>query len=76
MAGKVRVRLKHVSHLPGAEGNPGDTVSVDEARAKKWVAADGCELLDGEADLASDEPKEPKEPKAPKEPKQPAGDKK
>ena len=41
---KTKVILTHHSHKKGAEGIPGDTVTVDEKTAEAWIASGGARL--------------------------------
>jgi len=34
---KIRVKLRHNSGVKGAEGMPGDTVTVNAAQARVWL---------------------------------------
>ena len=43
---KIKVRLKHYSHLKGSAGVPGDIVEVDSKVAERWSLHGGCENLD------------------------------
>ncbi len=48
MSAAKKVRLTHTSNLKGAEGTPGDVVTVDADLAERWEAVGGCVVLDDE----------------------------
>jgi len=49
-----RVKLNHVSHAKGSEGNPGDIVEATDSLAAVWCAdgaAEMVEAVDVKADI-------------------------
>ena len=63
----TKIRLTHVSNLPGATGVPGDELTVDDAIARRFEAADGCVILPADEKpakpaKADDKPEKPAKP--------------
>jgi len=67
-----RVKLNHVSHAKGSEGNPGDVVDATDGLAAIWCADGAAEMIEAvnvkadifEAVTATEEQPEPEpEPK-------------
>jgi len=56
---QVKVRLTHMSYKPGAEGAPGDEITIPAELAETWEQAGGCVIL---KDKESEEAKAPAKP--------------
>lgn len=55
----VRFRLNHFCYLPGAEGTPGDVVSIPDDVAKVLLERGGGEVVtDDPTEKATEKPKE------------------
>lgn len=43
---RMKVKLRHKSHVPGSEGNPGQIVDVPTKRGRQWIEEKAAEATE------------------------------